>query len=107
MTTQLSECEIDQETGHAEECGKFRIPTTFEFSWQKREHQKGGHSIDLLELPTLAWNCLRRSQIDTIEELLEFTPKDILEIKNIGKGSLYAIKKALNDKGYANFEWRD
>lgn len=85
---------------------KFRIPNCKEYPWQVREREKGGDSIDLLNLPTAAWNCLRRSQIDTIQELLELSPRKVGQIKNLGAVSLNAIKKALKEKGYTNHRWK-
>jgi DNA-directed RNA polymerase subunit alpha (EC 2.7.7.6) len=49
------------------------------------EEQSGMHQIQIeaLELSVRAYNCLKRAQIHTIADLLEYTPEDLLEIKGI------------------------
>nr|YP_010152914.1 RNA polymerase subunit alpha [Olisthodiscus luteus]QQW50575.1 RNA polymerase subunit alpha [Olisthodiscus luteus] len=56
--------------------------------------------IEILNLSTRAYNCLKKQQIDTIEDLLKYSKKDLTEIKNFGKKSidevLFALKNQLN-----------
>ena len=52
-------------------------------------------SIDDLDLPYRAQNCLRAKNIQYIGELVQRTEVDLLTIENLGKGSLADIKKGL------------
>jgi DNA-directed RNA polymerase subunit alpha len=42
-----------------------------------------------------AYNCLKRAQINTVADLLEFTQEDLLEIKNFGAKSAEEVIEAL------------
>ena len=52
-------------------------------------------SIDDLDLPYRAQNCLRGKNIQFVGELVQRTEVDLLTIENLGKGSLADIKKGL------------
>jgi DNA-directed RNA polymerase subunit alpha len=61
------------------------------------EEQNGMHQVQIeaLELSVRAYNCLKRAQIHTIADLLEYTPDDLLEIKNFGQKSADEVMDAL------------
>ena len=45
-------------------------------------------SIEDLELSVRSSNCLRRAGINTVEELCNKTPDDMIKVRNLGKKSL-------------------
>ncbi|KAH7291171.1 hypothetical protein KP509_29G003900 [Ceratopteris richardii] len=51
--------------------------------------------IDQLELPARAFNCLKRSEIHTIADLLNYSREDLSRIKNFGQKSVDQVSKAL------------
>jgi DNA-directed RNA polymerase subunit alpha len=51
--------------------------------------------IEELRLSVRAYNCLKRAQINTVEDLLQFTQEDLLEIKNFGQKSAEEVIDAL------------
>ena len=55
--------------------------------------------IEELELTERPSNCLKRAQINTIGELLERTPDDLLAITNFGQKSLDEITQKLDERG--------
>lgn len=54
--------------------------------------------IEELQLSVRAYNCLKRAQINTVADLLEYTEEDLLEIKNFGQKSAEEVIEALQDK---------
>lgn len=52
--------------------------------------------LDLSERPQ---NCLKRAQINTVGELLEKTPDDLLAITNFGQKSLDEVIQKLDERG--------
>ncbi|MBW3537563.1 MAG: DNA-directed RNA polymerase subunit alpha, partial [Actinobacteria bacterium] len=55
--------------------------------------------IEELELTERPSNCLKRAQVNTIGELLERTPDDLLAITNFGQKSLDEIIQKLDERG--------
>lgn len=51
--------------------------------------------IDQLKLPARAYNCLKRANIHTVWDLLDFTQDDLMSIKNFGKKSVEEVLDAL------------
>ena len=45
-------------------------------------------SIDELELSVRSYNCLKRAGINTVEELTNKTPEDMMKVRNLGRKSL-------------------
>jgi len=45
-------------------------------------------SIDELELSVRSYNCLKRAGINTVEELTNRTPDDMMKVRNLGRKSL-------------------
>jgi DNA-directed RNA polymerase subunit alpha len=54
--------------------------------------------LDLTERPR---NCLKRAQINTIGELVQRTPADLLAITNFGQKSLDEVLQRLDERGLA------
>lgn len=54
--------------------------------------------IEELQLPVRAYNCLKRSGINSVDELLKYSQEDIKEIKNFGKKSAEEVFQALKTK---------
>ena len=42
-------------------------------------------SIEELQLSVRAYNCLKRAQINSISDLLKYSPEKLQEIKNFGQ----------------------
>lgn len=51
--------------------------------------------IEELNLSVRAYNCLKRAQINTVSDLLDYSQEDLLEIKNFGAKSAYEVIEAL------------
>ncbi len=41
-----------------------------------------------LELSVRSYNCLKRAGINTVEELTNRTPEDMMKVRNLGRKSL-------------------
>jgi DNA-directed RNA polymerase subunit alpha len=54
--------------------------------------------IEELQLPVRAYNCLKRSGINSVDELLRYSQEEIKEIKNFGKKSADEVFQALKNK---------
>jgi DNA-directed RNA polymerase subunit alpha len=51
--------------------------------------------IEGLNLSVRAYNCLKRAQINSVADLLEYSQEDLLEIKNFGAKSAEEVIEAL------------
>ncbi len=51
--------------------------------------------IEELQLSVRAYNCLKRAQINSVSDLLDYTQEDLLEIKNFGAKSAEEVIEAL------------
>lgn len=58
-----------------------------------------GMSIEDLELSVRSYNCLKRAQINTVEELTEKTEEDMMKFRNLGKKSLEEVRNKLAELG--------
>nr|YP_005352982.1 RNA polymerase alpha subunit [Mankyua chejuensis]ADZ48014.1 RNA polymerase alpha subunit [Mankyua chejuensis]AJJ48645.1 RNA polymerase alpha subunit [Mankyua chejuensis] len=54
-------------------------------------------SIEQLELPARAYNCLKQMNVHTISDLLNYSQEDLGRIQNLGKKSVEQVVKALKD----------
>lgn len=54
--------------------------------------------IEELNLSVRAYNCLKRAQINTVADLLDFSEEDLLEIKNFGQKSAEEVIEALQTR---------
>jgi DNA-directed RNA polymerase subunit alpha len=56
-------------------------------------------SIDELELPVRATNCLKSAHISLVGELVQKSENEMLKTKNFGRKSLEDIRRVLNEMG--------
>ena len=56
-------------------------------------------SIDELELSVRSFNCLKRAGINTVEELTNKTPDEMMKVRNLGKKSLDEVFAKLDELG--------
>ena len=56
-------------------------------------------SIDELELSVRSYNCLKRAGINTVEELTNKTPDDMMRVRNLGRKSLDEVYAKLKELG--------
>nr|YP_009296718.1 DNA-directed RNA polymerase alpha subunit [Apophlaea sinclairii]AOM65858.1 DNA-directed RNA polymerase alpha subunit [Apophlaea sinclairii] len=54
--------------------------------------------IEELQLSVRAYNCLKRAQIHSIADLLDYSQEELLEIKNFGQKSAREVISALQDR---------
>lgn len=68
---------------------------------KEQEIKKANLSIAIedLNLSVRAYNALKSIQINTTQELIEKTRKEIDEIRNLGKKSIHEIIKEVHDRG--------
>lgn len=55
-------------------------------------------SIEELQLSVRAYNCLKRAQINSVSDLLKYSPEKLQEIKNFGQKSAEEVYAALKNK---------
>nr|YP_009398312.1 RNA polymerase a-subunit [Thaumatella adunca]ARW67498.1 RNA polymerase a-subunit [Thaumatella adunca] len=63
-----------------------------------KEKQINQILIEELQLSVRAYNCLKRAQIHSIADLLDYSQEELLEIKNFGQKSAEEVIEALNHK---------
>ena len=56
-------------------------------------------SIDELELSVRSYNCLKRAGINTVEELCNKTPEEMMKVRNLGRKSLEEVLEKLKELG--------
>ena len=56
-------------------------------------------NIDELELSVRSYNCLKRAGINTVEELINKTPEDMMKVRNLGRKSLDEVLAKLKELG--------
>ncbi len=56
-------------------------------------------NIDELELSVRSYNCLKRAGINTVEELCNKTPEDMMKVRNLGRKSLEEVLSKLKELG--------
>jgi len=66
-------------------------------------HLKTLSRVDIcyLKFPARTRNCLRRSRINTIGDLLARSASDLRGINNLGKASITQLKEILSENGLA------
>jgi DNA-directed RNA polymerase subunit alpha len=55
-------------------------------------------SIEELELSVRSYNCLKAANIQTLDELIDYSVKDLKKIKNLGKKSVTEVVEKLHDR---------
>ena len=58
-------------------------------------------NIDELELSVRSFNCLKRAGINTVRELCDRTPEDMMKVRNLGRKSLDEVLAKLKELGLA------
>ncbi len=56
-------------------------------------------NIDELELSVRSFNCLKRAGINTVEELTNKTPEEMMKVRNLGRKSLEEVLGKLKELG--------
>ncbi len=56
-------------------------------------------SIDELELSVRSYNCLKRAGINTVQELINKTPEDMMKVRNLGRKSLEEVQTKIKELG--------
>ena len=56
-------------------------------------------SIDELELSVRSYNCLKRANINTVEELTSKTIEDMMKVRNLGRKSMEEVQEKLKELG--------
>ena len=67
---------------------------------EKEEDNKGKvleMSIEELELSVRSFNCLKRANINTVEELVNKTSDEMMKVRNLGRKSLDEVLQKLKD----------
>ena len=67
---------------------------------EKEEDDKGKvleMSIEELELSVRSFNCLKRANINTVEELVNKTSDEMMKVRNLGRKSLDEVLQKLKD----------
>jgi DNA-directed RNA polymerase subunit alpha len=65
---------------------------------EKPEDPNNQIPIEELRLSVRAYNCLKRAQINSVADLLDFSQEDLLEIKNFGQKSAEEVIEALQER---------
>ncbi|NLY84780.1 MAG: DNA-directed RNA polymerase subunit alpha [Tissierellia bacterium] len=56
-------------------------------------------TVEELDLSVRSYNCLKRANINTVEELIQRTPEDMMKVRNLGKKSLEEVERKLAELG--------
>lgn len=56
-------------------------------------------TIEELDLSVRSFNCLKRAQINTVEDLINRTEEDMMKVRNLGRKSLDEVVAKLNSLG--------
>ena len=82
----------------------YTIVTKKGCTWsQKAKHHLKRKKIDNilleeLELSVRAYNCLKRSNVHTLKDLLQYSQEDLLELKNFGQKSASEVCASLESR---------
>ena len=58
-------------------------------------------TIEELDLSVRSFNCLKRANINTVEDLTEKTEEDMMKVRNLGRKSLEEVVAKLQALGFA------
>ncbi len=58
-------------------------------------------TIEELDLSVRSFNCLKRANINTVEDLTEKTEEDMMKVRNLGRKSLEEVLAKLQSLGFA------
>lgn len=57
-------------------------------------------TIEELDFSVRSYNCLKKSGVNTLRDLISYSPEEVIKIKNLGKKSLDEIKEKINKYGF-------
>ena len=57
-------------------------------------------TIEELDFSVRSYNCLKKAGINTLKELINYSPEEVIKIKNLGKKSLDEIKEKMDKYGF-------
>ena len=57
-------------------------------------------TVEELDLSVRSFNCLKRAQINTVEDLINRTEEDMMKVRNLGRKSLDEVVAKLNSLGF-------
>ena len=88
-------------TGTVSACRKAAANWLNSEKWSKEEKNTDTQelSIDTLNLSTRSYNCLRRAGINSIKDLCNRTPDDMIRIRDLGRKSLDEIIQKMETHG--------
>lgn len=66
---------------------------------KEEENKFQSMTIEELELSVRSYNCLKRANITTVEELTQKTEDEMIKVRNLGKKSLKEVKDVLQSYG--------
>ena len=58
-------------------------------------------SIDELEFSVRAYNCLKRANINTLQDLTQKSENEMMKIRNLGKKSLKEVIDKVKELGFS------
>lgn len=61
--------------------------------------QKNRTDIGTLNVSLRPYTCLKKANIDTVEDLIQYSREELLTIKNFGKRSLQEVENSLKNRG--------
>ena len=56
-------------------------------------------TIEELDLSVRSFNCLKRANINTVEDLISKTGEDMMKVRNLGRKSLEEVQNKLSMMG--------
>ena len=57
-------------------------------------------TIEELELSVRSFNCLKRAGINTVDDLINKSPEDMMKVRNLGKKSFDEVKAKRQSLGF-------
>jgi DNA-directed RNA polymerase subunit alpha len=57
-------------------------------------------TIEELDFSVRSYNCLKKSNVNTLRDLINYSPMEVIKIKNLGKKSLDEIKEKITKYGF-------
>jgi len=68
---------------------------------EKSEKEKTlNKTIEELDFSVRSYNCLKKSNVNTLRDLVNYSPMEVIKIKNLGKKSLDEIKEKIDKYGF-------
>jgi DNA-directed RNA polymerase subunit alpha len=80
------------------EAGEKSLELVFD-EGESKEHALYNTPIEELNLSVRSYNCLKKNGIDTVEQLINQSEKELLKIRNFGHKSMEEVKEKLEKMG--------